>query len=229
MWCCIIGLFSIVLEICGWSFFNSSTEKGGLLGNAPQMAILLCITIPFVYHRNIWIAYGLMAVSLALGEITGAIALMITALLNKDFKIAGAIGAIGLFFIPQIIQAFSIRIPVWGATLLQIAKQPLIGYGPGIFDSVSGQFIKGMYHADNAFSSVLQMVFNCGIGMFIAFMIAVEKVFISKVSVERTVIIVLAVLAFIEYPFEIMKFWFVYAVIIGLFMAKNMEDIEYAG
>jgi hypothetical protein len=224
-----IAMISVALERFGWSFFNPGQEPGGLMGNVPQLCLLLSIFIPFVYKKNFYIAVLLAVSSLVMHEMTGAIAFFVTALLNereyRDRSLIGLAAVIGaIFFSPAIIQAFSIRLPVWSATLMQIASQPLTGYGPGVFDSVSGQFITGYHHAENCFSSILQAVFNCGVFILVGLAFILKSIWEGKECPERTALLVLAILALIEYPFEVVRLWPLYAIIVGVFMAKNFKE-----
>ena len=229
----LICLSTYALEILGFSFFtgrSESYEPGGIMQNAPQLGILLCILMPFLMKRRM--VHACIALFLGgwikeLGVVMSFFVCLYYFRFSWFFSALVGTSLALLFYIPDIVQSFRVRISVWWPTVEQIVKAPLFGYGAGTFDSVSSQFIPGYFHASNAFSSFLQALFSFGLGIAWVVNRIFQQILNGRATPEKVALLILFILCFFEYPLEIIKLWPLYAIIAGVFIAQQERRIEY--
>lgn len=253
MWAGLLNIFVWAGQLNGFApiLTNVNGEPGGVLGNAPRMCMYFTLILPFVFKVNVivYILFG------AIGALTGEwilpfLALIFGMMLFLKGKLSFAnfnaitlcgitimLTGAGLFLLKDhIFLSFARRWVLWKPTIMQIFQEPVRGYGLGIFPHVSGQFIKvpyivpgisTFYHADTAFSSILQFIFNVGaIGiawiMYAGWYIKTH----FRVTAPMLGVIALVILSMVEYPFEVPKLWPTICFIIATMFIEHERSLQ---
>lgn len=215
---------------------NPNGEPGGMFGNAPRMCMYLAITLPLIFRSNLTVALNISLLGLVYRELylpIFFIMLVLQRFWNKYylryFIIGVLISIIGIN-IDKIVHSLQARSIVWLPTIDQIFLRPLSGFGGGMFPHLSDDFVKSnYYHADNAFSSVLQFIFSYGLVCFGFLCYVFKKIVVSfPSSPYKTSLIFLAIISLTEYPFEVPRLWPVICVLIAGTLSYKHNETESA-
>lgn len=207
-------------------------QPGGLMGSGPQLVTYLTVILAFA---PVWLAGIFIVIGIICQEFTIVGVAFIFFLIKYKYPagkgylkfIPILIFLTGLLFIKDhIIHSFINRWVIWSPTITQACQQPLAGHGLGIFSHVSDQFIKSFWHADNAFSSLLEFIFNIGFLGFVWVGYFLKKYVQNfKHNMSTLALLAIMILSLTEYPFEIIKLWLTIMVIVGFYFIENQEKI----
>ncbi len=208
-------------------------QEGGIMGNAPRLISYLALVLPFTFSLNPIIFVISIIISFLTKEYSLlGIVLIFLFISNRDNWprriLFISIGALAIFLLrAEIISSLKMRLDVWIPVLNSFFNRPLLGYGLGMFPSISDQIvkIKNLYQVDYVFNSYLQFIFGTGI-LGLVWLGYLGKKLINKINLNDTeslAIVGLAVLSLIEYPFEIPRLWLTIIAITCFFIIKKGE------
>lgn len=241
------GVFNLAIlgsQLIGFDpIITNIAEPGGIFGNAPRLCMYLMIILPFAWKVNPIFFFLFVVTSLFLGEkvvLIFAPMVMMGFLYKKCIKLQKGFWIISIImfsclgfimFFNKIIQSFIIRLPIWKSTIEQIFQRPVEGFGLGMFPHVSGQFIIGYYHADTAFSSLLDFTFGIGLISSVIILTYIGRVTFNACfkyihKAEVLAFLSLGILCFVEYPFEVPKLWPIICSVIAIFLITQEVLIE---
>ena len=221
------------------------------MGNAPRLMNYFCVVLPIIFFESKLLFFGCLLAAVSIKEYTILpIAFILLALhsIKHSRKLIlplilifiVAAGLIVSVYRDSVNRSIEIRWKVWKPTIEQIFKKPLCGFGLGVFPHVSSQFldltvptITGevlKYKAETTFNSYLQFIFGAGL-FAVAWIEYAFKTFKEKFkySIDNYVVLSIALLALIEYPFEISRLWITICALFGFYLIKNHEkgEIKY--
>lgn len=241
---------NLIVLIWHWMGFNpiienKTGEPGGLLGNSPRLCMYLAIVLPFVFDKSKLLALIIGFIGVVLKEVYLPFFCMFLFIAKDTFGgkdedisyynsfikflcLLGFVLAPFTFYRQKIIESLTIRMDVWLPTLEQSFKSLWFGYGPGVFQHVSPQFVKkiigvgqGFIYADNSFSSIIQIFFSQGMVGLICFGFIV-RFFLKHWEADKydMSLLFLLIMALFEYPFEVPKLWLTICIIVGVKIVK---------
>lgn len=246
-WCVIINLIVFTFQKFGINFglteYIQSGEEGGLLGNAPRLCSYFCIVTPILLKGKFLWSIPLIIVSLMVKEFTILSVLMITMLFMVNsinyrktivlLSVLGSIAALALFHDKMYSSFYARWNSMWIPTIKATLLRPLFGHGIGMFPQYSPNFtsFSGGRHLVTPFNSYLNFIFCTGMigAIWVVLVVKKFKKHFRK-NTESLSVLALLILAIFESPFEIQRFWFTIAFVLGIFIIKNCntERIDYS-
>ena len=223
-------------KIYGNPFYELLGEDpGALLGNWPRLATYFALTLPFVYKSSKILLFNtVVTICLACVEciqITVLIPfylILLSDLKNnyvRIFLLLCASCAVYLFH-DKIITAFSIRFDCWMFHIKNfVGSWHYLLFGNGLGNPLNEV---EKFKDPVIWSSHLQFILGAGV-----FSIAVYDYIISfiirnfKNNIETVALINLILIACIEYPAEILRYWPTIAFIFGAYFIKQIRNNLY--
>lgn len=228
-------VLNIIVWICqylGWNpiflcndYIKLGSEiNGGLMGNVPRLAALLCLTASF---QSLWILC--MSIIICLITKQTAIFPIVAIMLFMRYKnekirtgiIVSFIAVICLFYEKIICSIITVRFDIWKRVLMSFFTQPIAGYGIGVFPwrDISIDVDRSI------FSSLLQFIVGLGILAVVWLGCVLKKIKNGfNLSRENQALVALLILSVVEYPFEIERLWFYCIAIIGFWIIHNTKE-----
>lgn len=232
----LINIFVFIMQKFGFNpILNSSIENGGIMGNAPRLAGYLTITLPILFSFSLWFIPLIFLLSLILKEyvlLGVGIVYLFMKFKNRVIRlslIGISVSGIILLHNEIICSLITTRWILWKPTLEMIFNHPLNGFGLGLFQNLSNQFINSKgYQVDYAMNSYLEFILGAGLTGLVLIVLGIRKFIKSfDFSIEAFGVLALLFLACLEYPLEIPRLWITIIFIIGMFIIKKgkVQDV----
>jgi len=229
----VLNIIVFTLEKCGVHIIFQTIfvdDPGGLMGNTPRLMTYLGLILPFMLNYSIFWFLACIACAVVGTEITllaSAAIVLFLKVKNMYFRLVVVVGSgVGLYlFRESILTSLSSRMTTWVAVLTGFFKQPIAGYGLGIFPYK--EFPVGVDPVNTTltvFSSLLQFVTGIGIlgALWLCFVLKKYK---SHFTVTPASLSILSLLIFciVEYPIEIHRIWLTIIAIVGIFIIESKQ------
>ena len=229
----VLNIIVFTLEKCGVHIIFQTIfvdDPGGLMGNAPRLMTYLGLILPFMLNYSIFWFLACIACAVVGTEITllaSAAIVLFLKVKNMYFRLAVVVGSgVGLYlFRESILTSLSSRMTTWVAVLTGFFKQPIAGYGLGIFPYK--EFPVGVDPVNTTltvFSSLLQFVTGIGIlgALWLCFVLKKYKSHFTVTPASLS-ILSLTIFCIVEYPIEIHRIWLTIIAIVGIFIIESKQ------
>ena len=194
-------------------------QSGAFFGNKQRLATYIAITVPFLADIHPFLMIIPLIMAKATDQTIILLALIITMMYlsrNKPKRLIIQLLIVSIALIwkyPRIIQSLSFRFNnAWKHAILMFFDRPFLGYGIGI------QQINGMDFIGNSY---LQFIVGTGIMGVLWIIYALKKLIADNTNLIY--LIVLAAVAFFEYPIELPRLWITIAAIVTIPQLKKGE------